>query len=330
MTAAAWYRLHVIVPARDEARTIEAKLADLARSSWPAPVESGPHTVVIVDDHSSDTTAALAEGSVGASTLRAAGILVQVLCSGEAPGKPGAIRAGLAQVPCAGDGAQGALIVLTDADVQLAEGALLALVRAFEGDPRLGMASGTQRYVRDSTPSGDSSVLRSDTSTCDMGAYDRVFRGVRRIESRLGALLSVHGQLLAWRAELALAPPDGRAADDLELVVAARDRASRPRVRMIPGAEFFERRAPIGAAREAQALRRARAWFQHFGGPAPRRRALRWQWQLWRCAPTVALALGAPLAFVSPGLAARCAQWRAARDAERAAPMPARWEAQRS
>ena len=36
--------------------------------------------------------------------------------------------------------------------------------------------------------------------------WDRWTARARRLESRFGALFSVHGQLLAWRAELGLLP----------------------------------------------------------------------------------------------------------------------------
>jgi glycosyltransferase involved in cell wall biosynthesis len=312
-------RIGVVVPARDEARTIEAKLANLAECTWLAPCARGPHAVVVVDDGSRDDTAARAERAEGAARLRRAGVRVAVIGNGGEPGKPGAIRAGLSLLAELGFVSAEDLVVLSDADVVCVRGALLALAAAFEREARLGMACGAQRYIADGGPDSGAE------STRGAGPYDRAFGLVRRLESRAGALLSVHGQLLAWRASLELAPPDGRAADDLELVVAARDRRSAPRVRLVRAAEFMERRAPGAAGRE-QVARRARAWFQHFGGPAPRRLGLRLQWHTWRLVPHLALALTAPCAWLVPSLRARRAAVAGARAAEREAPLAARWE----
>src|SRR5215470_1245272 len=52
---AAWPGVRAIVPARNEASSIAAVVAALARQDYP-----GEFSVVIVDDHSEDGTAALA------------------------------------------------------------------------------------------------------------------------------------------------------------------------------------------------------------------------------------------------------------------------------
>lgn len=324
-------RLGLLVPARDEAGTIEAKLANLASLAWPAPGAGRPHVVVIVDDHSADGTGQRAVEAVGVAALRASGVVCIARASDEPAGKPGAIRAGLRALREHGFEGATDLVVLTDADVSLEARALHALSEAFAREPRLGMACGVQRYVRanDERAREDPSPAGPRSLASDAGLYDRLFAAARSLESCLGALLSVHGQLLAWRASLDLAPPDGRAADDLELVVAARDRSPAPRVRAVAAARFFEQRAAEGAPRAAQALRRARAWFQHFDGPRPRRRALRAQWLAWRAAPALFLALTLPLSPLSRSLAARRRQLSDARREERARPQSARWEVAR-
>jgi glycosyltransferase involved in cell wall biosynthesis len=324
-------RLGVVVPARDEASTIQAKLADLAACEWPLAGDGRAHVIVVVDDHSSDGTAELAQAYTAASSptrqrLSAIGAEVHVIASRDTPGKPGAIRAGLTRLRALGFAADDDIVLLTDADVGFEPGALVHVAAAFTSDPRLGMATGAQAYVAAAVGEQRDAGRRSGTAASDMRPYDRLFGFVRRCESRFGALLSVHGQLLAWRMSMALAPPDGRAADDLELVVAARDRSRPPRVRLLPGARFIERRAHGPEAEHAQALRRARAWFQHFGGPAPRRPALALQWRVWALAPLVFSVLGAPLAPFSRGIARRRRVLAAARRSERAAPLSARWE----
>ena len=237
-------KLGVLIPCRNEAAVIERKLANLARC---AGIETA--RVVVVDDESQDGTAqkALAAG-------------VHVVRNCERPGKPGALRTGIeALAGCE-------LIVLTDADVLLDEQALVELVRAFEREPALAMACGAQRFTHGDT------------------AYDSWTARVRRIESSLGVLFSVHGQLLAWRAQLGLVPTLGFAADDLDLMLQARRHG---RVRLVSSAVFLEEKCAPGARAEEQALRRARAYVQFVraqrGPLAGVLGAL--QWQFYRRAP---------------------------------------------
>jgi GT2 family glycosyltransferase len=237
-------KLGVLIPCRNEAAVIERKLANLARCEGIA----GAH-VVVVDDGSEDGTAekALAAG-------------VRVVRNRERPGKPGALRTGIAEL------AGCELFVLTDADVLLEPGALLELAAAFEREPALAMACGAQRFASGST------------------AYDRWTARVRRLESRFGRLFSVHGQLLAWRAGLGLVPTLGIAADDLDLMLQARRHG---RVRLVPSAVFLEEKCAAGPLADEQALRRARAYVQLVRA---RRSPLRGllgslQWQFYARAP---------------------------------------------
>ncbi|MCB9913571.1 MAG: glycosyltransferase [Planctomycetes bacterium] len=204
-------RLGVLVPCRDEAAVVARKLADLAAQRWPACAR--PHRVVVVDDHSRDDTGARARGC--APALAAAGVELLVSASARRPGKNGALEHGLALL------ADVDLVVLTDADVLLGADALARLAEAFAADPRLGLACGEQVFVDD--------LDDLDAARPAAQGWDRWTARVRRLESRCGALFSVHGQLLAWRAELGLAPRAGVAADDVDLMLQARASA-RPRV----------------------------------------------------------------------------------------------------
>jgi len=343
-------RVGVLLPCRDEAAVVERRLANLAALEWPAGVE---HRLVVLDDHSCDDTARLARELL--TTRPIAGVRAEVVPNLVRPGKNGAIEAGLAALEGEVD-----LVVLTDADVLVEPGALVALVRAFEREPELGMACGAQAFVHELDPSGSapSGVARGAGPAA--AGWDRWTARARRLESRVGRLFSVHGQWLAWRAALDLRPRPGVAADDvdLRLQVAA---GPCPRVRLVGAARFYETKPPPGAAAEAQALRRARAWFQVFDG---RRRSPgrgwvdRLQWSAYaqlpgslpEIVPTGAalillgagLALGAWAALVTLGLLAACAATPAGREArrtlrvilqarrlERAQAMPETWEMRR-
>jgi glycosyltransferase involved in cell wall biosynthesis len=240
--------------------------------------------VVVVDDGSEDGTAEKA---------RAAG--ARVVRNRERPGKPGALRTGIAEL------AGCELLVLTDADVLLEPRALSELAAAFEREPGLAMACGAQRFTNGST------------------AYDRWTARVRRLESRCGMLFSVHGQLLAWRAALDLVPTLGIAADDLDLMLQARRRG---RVRLVDSAVFLEEKCAPGPLADEQALRRARAYVQFVRAQrAGLSGAAGWlQWQFYRRVPLLVPARGSRIGRVI----ARAAELEAR------STLPERWDMARS
>jgi cellulose synthase/poly-beta-1,6-N-acetylglucosamine synthase-like glycosyltransferase len=231
-------RLFVLIPCRNEARVIARKLENLRGLRFPC--ADAPHRVVVVDDHSSDETRALAT-AFGAQLQ--GGVELRVIASGERPGKPGAMRTGLKLLEPGFD-----LVVLSDADVLLQSDTLTSLSDAFAARAELGMACGAQVFV------DPLSGAPSDAP------WDRWTARWRALESRAGALYSVHGQLLAWRAALTLVPPLGIAADDIALALEVRARGLR--VERVPRAVFIEHKPPAGADADGQALRRARAYLQ--------------------------------------------------------------------
>lgn len=268
-------RLGVLVPCRDEERVIERKLKNLGLVDWPA----GEHRLVVVDDGSTDGTAAKAEACIAEVFGRSRGapegkarVRAQVISNRGTPGKPGALREGLAVL-----GGEVDLVVLQDADVVIGPRALLEIEGAFASDPELAMGCGSQHFVRSLSGDGRLRDGSAGPPVSVRGAYDGITAWIRRLESRAGALFSVHGQLLAWRAALGLAPRSGVAADDLDLMFQVRTRSAPPRhVRLLRGAEFFEVKE-VGARGNSQALRRTRAWFgfvpaasRALGGEAPR------------------------------------------------------------
>jgi cellulose synthase/poly-beta-1,6-N-acetylglucosamine synthase-like glycosyltransferase len=242
-------RLGVLVPCRNEALVIERKLRNLARARWPR--ASGPHTVVVVDDGSGDGTAELARKAWSGDGA----VEVRVVGNGVAAGKAGAIRQGLLELE-----GRCELVVLSDADVVVSSDALVQLAAAFDADPRLGLACGSQTFVRDLSSDGACRGALGGEPAPNGGLYDRWTARVRALESRAGLLFSVHGQLLAWRAELGISPAPGIAADDLDLMLQVRGRGLD--VRLVRAARFYECRPSEPSERERQAQRRARAYLQ--------------------------------------------------------------------
>ena len=120
--ADAWPSVVAIIPARDEADMIARSVGSLLRQDYP-----GPFSVVVVDDQSTDGTAAVA--STAASDAHAADRLKIVTGNGPPPGWTGklsAMRQGLAEVEA---GAQAPEFVLfTDADIAYAPHVLSRLV----------------------------------------------------------------------------------------------------------------------------------------------------------------------------------------------------------
>lgn len=246
--------LGVLVPCRDEASVIGRKLANLAGLAWPR--SPRPHRIAVVDDGSSDGTAALARAFAGRMPP---GVELSVVDNRVRPGKSGAISAGLRAL----SGVD--VLVLTDADVVLEPGALEALAAAFAREPALAMACGAQRFVRALASDGSARGPLGARLEPAAGLYDRASAWIRRLESRFGRVFSVHGQLLAWRPAPGLEPTPGYAADDLDLMVRAR--LAGGRVRLVRAARFLEVKLPVGGRRERQELRRARAYVQFLGHP---------------------------------------------------------------
>ncbi|MCY2958750.1 MAG: glycosyltransferase family 2 protein [Planctomycetota bacterium] len=348
-------RLLVVVPCRDEASLVGRRIANLALCAWPASRE--PHRVVVVDDGSRDGTGAAAAVAIAEHFAARSDVEARVVANEVRPGKPGAVRAGLAQGAAESD-----LVVLTDADVVLEPHALVELARAFERDPRLALACGAQRFVADLAADGTCRARDGGEPRDAGGTFDRWTAVVRRLESRAGILFSVHGQLAAWRADLDLAPTIGVAADDVDLrfQVKARDHEPR-RVELVPAARFLEVKTPAGPGREAQAARRARAWFQVVRrGPIPARGVLEtiqaWAYRAgpraapmatWCAVPAMSailfllgarsLALASLASGVALALTPLGRSWirlvrtiAAASRAERREPVPERWETPRA
>ncbi len=119
-------RVSVLVPARDEAERIGPMLRALA-------AEPGVHEVLVIDDHSSDATAAVAAG-LGARVLPA-----PPLPPGGV-GKPWALQHGLEQ-------ATGDVVLALDADVRPDPGFVGAVVGALADRPERTLLTGTVRFA---------------------------------------------------------------------------------------------------------------------------------------------------------------------------------------
>ncbi|HZZ25843.1 MAG TPA: glycosyltransferase [Roseiarcus sp.] len=117
-----WPSVVAIIPARDEADMIARSVGSLLRQDY-----SGPFSVVVVDDQSTDGTASIA--SIAASDARAAERLKIVTGNGPPPGWTGklsAMRQGLAEVEASAQAPE--FVLFTDADIAYAPHVLSRLV----------------------------------------------------------------------------------------------------------------------------------------------------------------------------------------------------------
>ncbi len=126
-TPSAWPSVTAIIPARDEAELLPKSLGSLLTQDYP-----GRLCVVLVDDQSSDGTAAVARSVAAKVKVEVVIVSGQALPAGWA-GKVWAMHQGVAHIEKAADAPD--YLLFTDADIAYAPDALRRLVaRAMQGD----------------------------------------------------------------------------------------------------------------------------------------------------------------------------------------------------
>ncbi|HPM75586.1 MAG TPA: glycosyltransferase [bacterium] len=204
---AAWPRVSAIVAAYNCAARIADKVRELRELDYPGEVQ-----VVVIDDCSTDDTAAQAERAGADLVLRLK----------ERRGKSEAQNVGAIE-------ADGEVLLLTDATVTVKPDALRLLVAKLL-EPGVGCVTGVDRSVA------------ADERDVNKGAglYTRFEIGLRNREAQTGTLLGVNGCLYALRADhRPPVPPE--CVDDLYVPLAVVDRGLR--VTVEPEAAAIVRRA---------------------------------------------------------------------------------------
>lgn len=201
-------KVSFLVAAHNEAGVIADKLENtLALDAGGAALQ-----VVVVSDGSTDNTVEIARSVQDRRiTLLEQGRL----------GKAAALALGLER--CEGD-----VIVFSDANAMLSEGALTAMLRHF-ADREVGGVCGQITVARKGDRGGGLGFAES--------LFWRYDQALKRAESRLGGTVSAQGSVYAMRRDLAIAPRPG-CADDF--VISVRAVAAGARLVFEPGARTTE------------------------------------------------------------------------------------------
>jgi poly-beta-1,6-N-acetyl-D-glucosamine synthase len=176
-------RLSIVIPVRNGARWIEAKIRSLISSNYPAELID----ILIVSDGSTDATNELVQ--------RFPDSRVRLLAL-PSRGKADAINRGLENV-------SGEIIVLTDVRQEFDSDALANMVTCF-ADPSVGVVTG-ELVIRDG-------VGLEEYNT---GLYWRYEKWIRRNLNRIDAMLGATGSIYAIRRELAAPIPSDILLDDV-------------------------------------------------------------------------------------------------------------------
>jgi cellulose synthase/poly-beta-1,6-N-acetylglucosamine synthase-like glycosyltransferase len=230
----------IIVPCRNEATTIGRKLDNCLALVCPDPVE-----VLVVDDHSTDATTALADDRLRTGQPLPEGRTIRLLTNRYTPGKNGALKTAFEE-------AKGCLYLITDADVVLDTDILERARARFEGDPRLGALCLSPQI--------------GSTNAATVARYARHYepfnRWLKILQSRIDSLPILHGQAMFIRASLKINPHEALPADDVDFAFQVRLQGSR--VRYAPDLPFYEEISADGGRVFQQKLRRARAVMRSF------------------------------------------------------------------
>lgn len=207
----------LIVPTYNEQDVIERKIRNALALDYPR----DRLEVLVISDGCTDDTCAIARG------FAREGVRLIELPRG---GKAAALNRGAAE-------ARGEILVMTDANVDLASDAVLMLARSF-ADPEVGGVSGKKKYI-----------VRSGGDTTEQGEnlYWRWDQWQKTLESTIGSIFAADGTLYAVRRRLYVPIEDPAQADDI--AISARVVLQGYRLVFDPEAVAFEE-APMEGADE--------------------------------------------------------------------------------
>jgi cellulose synthase/poly-beta-1,6-N-acetylglucosamine synthase-like glycosyltransferase len=179
--------MSLVVPVFNEEAVVQQKIANSLALDYPA----GLFDLLMVSDGSTDGTNEIVRAQAG-DRVR----LLELPRSGKAAALNAGARAARAEV-----------LVLTDANVDLAPDALRRLAACF-ADPDVGGVSGRKKYF----------VRRgADTTEKGENLYWRWDQWQKELESRIGSIFAADGTLYALRRSLYVPIDDPAQADDIAI-----------------------------------------------------------------------------------------------------------------
>mgnify|MGYP001166365159 CR=1 FL=1 len=233
--------LTVVIPTWNEALIIEGKLNNLSKQSYPR----DRLDVIIIDSASEDETVAKSRAWFDANP-DAFGPSVRIIEESERRGKSFSINHAFSE-------SSGEVVMMSDVDCRLDEGALERLARWFI-DPEIGAVTGHQNLIDES----GSTEIEQEV------AYRHAFTRFRHGESCLDSTPIFHGECSAYRASAIEGRPliEGANADDSQMAVYVR----RQGLRTIWDEHliFREVAPPDSHAQRVQKVRRAQGLTRHF------------------------------------------------------------------
>jgi cellulose synthase/poly-beta-1,6-N-acetylglucosamine synthase-like glycosyltransferase len=180
-------RITVIIPAFNEEASIAGKIRGTLANGYPEHLLE----ILVASDGSTDRTNEIVRSLEGPRVH---------LLALPRNGKVAALNSAVRYVT-------GDIVVFTDADVVLDEGALSRLVSNF-ADPDVGAATGRKAYLRQTS---QSAIERGD------GLYSRFDEWQKLMESHIGSTIGAHGALHALRRDLYVTVEDTTVADDMAI-----------------------------------------------------------------------------------------------------------------
>jgi poly-beta-1,6-N-acetyl-D-glucosamine synthase len=182
-------RVSIVIAARNEARRLPARIANLRALEYPA----DRCEIIVVSDGSTDDTEAVLEELARSQSDTTADLVVVSMRAG---GKARALNAGVAH-------ARHEVVVFADARQSFAPDALRELTNSF-ADPRVGAASGELILDPGGSTIGDG-----------VGLYWHYEKALRRCESAVASTLGATGAIYAIRRTLWRPLPPDTILDDV-------------------------------------------------------------------------------------------------------------------
>jgi cellulose synthase/poly-beta-1,6-N-acetylglucosamine synthase-like glycosyltransferase len=180
----------VIIPAYNERDAIDSKLRDLLKQDYPN------MEIIVVDDGSADETSEIVKNFVKENSSQ---LKVQLFAFPERRGKASAIN--YAWQHCNGE-----IVIISDADTLLGEGAIQKIVQNFS-DQKVGAVTGKLSMIN----YGETSATKLEK------AYRSIFDVLRIGESHIDSTPIFNGPLVALRRNLFDHLEPNTLADDTEI-----------------------------------------------------------------------------------------------------------------